>query len=410
MDFLMDVSEILEEGYKLLKSEDNGNYTEIESYGGVNHICFDENLPYINWLLKNGYREGMDLIYADPPFFSGSNYAATIRLQTGDKIKVKAYNDRWNSSLNEYLVSQAAVLIGVRELLSDKGSIWMHLDYHVSHYVKILMDAIFGVKNFINEIIWQYKSGGSSNNHFSRKHDTIFFYAKSKNYYLKVPKEKSYNRGFKQYRFKNVKEYRDDIGWYTMVNMKDVWNIDMVGRTSAERTGYATQKPMALMERIILSASCPGDICGDFFAGSGSFMEAASKLDRKWIGCEESKIARPFLIKRLVNRNVNFSVLGREDINDEFNVDELDLSKGDRELVANLMVTDPGAFDYIESRDYSFDGDIHIDEYHWFHQEGKKFTEYTVGKPRKSGNRGKTSIVKYDVFGNRKHEVRTDDR
>lgn len=103
------------------------------------------------------------------------------------------------------------------------------------------MDEIFGEDNFVNEIIWHYKSGGSGKRHFSRKHDTILVYSKTKKYYFLPDKEKSYNRGFKPYRFKGVKEYKDDMGWYTMVTMKDVWNVDMVGRTSSERTGYATQ-------------------------------------------------------------------------------------------------------------------------------------------------------------------------
>ena len=105
-------------------------------------------------------------------------------------------------------------------------------------------------KNFVNEIIWTYKSGGSSKKHFARKHDTILVYSKTDKYYLSLPKEKSYNRGLKPYRFKGVEEFQDETGWYTMVNMKDVWNIDMVGRTSAERTGYATQKPEALLSSL----------------------------------------------------------------------------------------------------------------------------------------------------------------
>ena len=114
-------------------------------------------------------------------------------------------------------------LLMMKDLLAEKGSIWLHLDWHAVHYVKIIMDEIFGEENFINEIIWHYKSGGASKRRFARKHDTLLFYSKSKDYYFLAQKEKSYNRDYKPYRFKGVKEYRDEFGWYTMVNRKDVW-------------------------------------------------------------------------------------------------------------------------------------------------------------------------------------------
>ena len=160
----------------------------------------------------------------------------------------------------------------MRDLLADEGCLWVHLDWHIVHYVKVLLDEIFGQKNFINEIIWNYKSGGSSKRHYARKHDTLLFYAKSPKYYFEAQKEKSYNRGYKPYRFKGVREYRDETGWYTMVNMKDVWQIDMVGRTSAERTGYATQKPEALLTRILESCTREGDIVCDFSAARARWL------------------------------------------------------------------------------------------------------------------------------------------
>ena len=112
-------------------------------------------------------------------------------------------------------------------------------------------------------------------------------------------KEKSYNRGMKPYCFQGVEEFQDEQGWYTMVNMKDVWTIDMVGRTSAERTGYATQKPEKLLERIVEACSDPGDLCADFFAGSGSFGAVCSKMGRNWIMCDESPLAISSEIARL---------------------------------------------------------------------------------------------------------------
>lgn len=156
------------------------------------------------------------------------------------KVKQFAYNDVWESGIAEYLKMFCVRAFFMRELLAEEGAIWVHLDWHAVHYVKMFMDEIFGKENFINEIIWTYKSGGSTRRSFARKHDNILFYGKSKNYYFVPKKEKSYNRGLRPYRFKNIREFKDDIGWYTMVNRKDVWHIDMVGRTSKERTGYAT--------------------------------------------------------------------------------------------------------------------------------------------------------------------------
>ena len=158
----------------------------------------------------------------------------------------------------------------MKELLSSKGTLYVHLDYRIVHYVKILMDYIFGEENFINEIIWSYKSGGVTNKYYSRKHDTILMYSKTEDYIFNPQKEKSYNRGFKPYRFKGVKEYEDKIGWYTLVNLKDVWNINIVGRSSGERVGYGTQKPEELLERIISTSSNKDSIVADFFAGSGT--------------------------------------------------------------------------------------------------------------------------------------------
>lgn len=220
----------------------------------------------------------LQLVYIDPPFFSNANYQTSA--------KVEAYSDVWAGGLEEYLRMLAVRLFYIRELLSDEGSVWVHLDWHAVHYVKVMMDEIFGEENFVNEIVWKYKSGGSTKRRFARKHDTLLFYSKSKHYYFNPQKEKSYNRGYKPYKFKGVEEFEDELGWYTMVNMKDVWEIDMVGRTSGERTGYATQKPEALLTRIIESCSRPGDTVADFFGGSGTLAAVAAKEGRSFISCD----------------------------------------------------------------------------------------------------------------------------
>ena len=160
----------------------------------------------------------------------------------------------------------------------------------------------------MNEVIWNYKSGGATKRSFAKKHDTLLFYSKSRKYRFLPLREKSYNRGLKPYNFRGVEEFCDDIGWYTMVNMKDVWSIDMVGRTSAERNGYATQKPEALLERIISSCSREGDICADFFAGSGTLGAACQKMGRRWIMCDESRLGTAAQIERMNSRGAVFAV------------------------------------------------------------------------------------------------------
>ena len=249
----------------------------------------------------------LKLIYIDPPFFSKSNYDAV--LHAGDEnIKHLAYGDKWEKGLSQYLKMLTVRLMLMKDLLADDGLIWLHLDWHVVHYAKVIMDEIFGEKNMVNEIIWTYKSGGTSKKHFARKHDTILVYSKSGKYDFYPVKEKSYNRQFKPYRFKGVKEYKDDIGWYTMVNMKDVWSIDMVGRTSSERTGYATQKPEQLLERIIESCTREGDICADFFCGSGTLPAVAAKMNRRFIGCDEGRLAVESTMSRLNRQDSDFAV------------------------------------------------------------------------------------------------------
>jgi site-specific DNA-methyltransferase (adenine-specific) len=176
----------------------------------------------------------------------------------------------------------------------------------------MVMDELMGEKNFVNEIIWCYKSGGSGKRHFARKHDTILVYSKTGRYFIDVPEEKSYNRGRKPYRFSGVEEFKDDYGWYTMVNMKDVWYIDMVGRTSGERTGYATQKPIELMKRIVESSSCEGDLVGDFFCGSGSLLESAQLLGRRWMGCDSEELAAAMTRRRLKKAGAEFSFVRQD--------------------------------------------------------------------------------------------------
>ena len=287
---------------------------EIGEPDSGNLLASGDNAAFMEWLLREKNMGGkLKMVYIDPPFFSNADYAAEVKIDT-EKLKLaavkqKAYRDTWENGMEEYLSMLAYRLYLIRELLAEDGGIWIHLDWHAVHYVKIIADEIFGQENFINEVIWTYKSGGVSKRRFARKHDTLLYYGKSKKYFFKAQQEKSYNRGYKPYRFKGVKEYKDELGWYTMVNKKDVWAIDMVGRTSSERTGYATQKPEALLRQILESCTEEGDLCADFFCGSGTLPATAEQMGRKWIGCDAGRLAVAETEKRMWNLGAKFSMI-----------------------------------------------------------------------------------------------------
>ncbi|MBQ1712688.1 MAG: site-specific DNA-methyltransferase [Firmicutes bacterium] len=255
-----------------------------------------DNLDFL--ALHAGSSVKVDFIYIDPPFYSGANYKARI-VEDGEVKTPEAYSDKWDS-FADFLEALAVRIMLMREILSPSGTLAVHLDTRAAHYVKILMDEIFGPDRLVNELIWSYKSGGASTKCFSKKHDTILLYSGTAKYYFQPQKERSYNRGGKPYRFKGVEEFQDEDGrWYTMVNRKDVFNVDMVGRTSSERTGYATQKPEKLME-ILIKSCCPeGGLCADFYCGSGSFGAAAKKLGRHYLLCDSSELAVKISAERL---------------------------------------------------------------------------------------------------------------
>lgn len=298
-----------EEQFHISELYDTGKHTGISG-----NIACGDNIYYMAYLIKKkGLKGKLQMIYSDPPFFSNGKYQASVRIMSeklGDSgvLKIGAYDDRWNGNIKQYLTMLTARLMLMRDLLSETGCLWVHLDWHIVHYVKLILDSIFGPGNFINEVIWTYKSGGTNKRSFARKHDSLLFYSKSGAYKFNILKEKSYNREYKPYRFRGVEEFTDEKGWYTMVNMKDVWNIDMVGRTSSERSGYATQKPEKLLERIVESCSDKGDLCADFFAGSGTLGAVCEKLGRRWIMCDESRLSFSYQIERLSGTGASFCV------------------------------------------------------------------------------------------------------
>ena len=224
MSLIFSLGEILEESraaYLQIKegSRDGAAFYPVEEICSRNEPpCGDsllargDNLDFMQYLIKEKGLEGkLQLIYVDPPFYSKASYDAVIKLKS-DKvgevpaIKPVAYDDVWKTGIREYLKMLSVRFFLMRDLLCEKGCFWVHLDWHVVHYVKLLLDEIFGEKNFVNEVVWTYKSGGTGKRNFSRKHDTLLFYGKSKDYFFHPLKEKSYNRGYKPYHFKGVEE------------------------------------------------------------------------------------------------------------------------------------------------------------------------------------------------------------
>jgi hypothetical protein len=173
----------------------------------------------------------------------------------------------------------------------------------MNHHLRLLMDEVFGAENFLNEIAWCYKSGGAGNRGYAKKHDTIYLYAKTKNFYFSPKKEKSYMGEDYSTGNKNVELYNDNDGKgvYTLVNLKDWWiDIGMLATSSKQRCGYPTQKPEKLISRIIESSSKPGDIVFDCFMGSGTTQAAAVKLGRRFIGADINPGAVRTTVKRLL--------------------------------------------------------------------------------------------------------------
>lgn len=260
-------------------------------------LCDKDSDP----LIKDKVKGKIKLIYIDPPFATKNTfYAKTGELGYADK--------RVADEFIQYLKER---LVLMKELLAEDGSIYLHLDPKMSHYIKIVLDDIFGREHFRNEIIWNYVSGGISNRFFARKHDTIFFYTKSHTYTFHPQKERR-----KTYRASSIqKDGKGEFVWYIRPGtnpkvpngvktyldkyVQDVWEIPIVNPMAKERNGYPTQKPEALLERIILASTNPGDLVADFFAGSGTTGIVAEKLGRQWIMCDSGDHSMQVIQQRL---------------------------------------------------------------------------------------------------------------
>ena len=306
-----------------------------EQNGWMNKIFWGDNLQVMSHLLKE-YRGKVDLIYIDPPFDSKADYKKKIDIRglgkaesDSSSFEEKQYGDIWTN--DEYLQFMYERLVLLRELLSDKGSIYLHCDWHKAGFLRCMMDEVFGSNNFINEIVWGYEDIGSrAVKYFKRKHDTIFMYQKttSEERVFNIMRKRLSESTIKRYQpyfdedgkityrklkesnpgvFSKLKGIPEDLDqpWLDINNgapLSDWWcDISALKNGFAESTGYPTQKPESLVERIIKASTNPGDLVFDCFMGSGTTQAVAMKLGRRFIGADINLGAIQTTTKRLLS-------------------------------------------------------------------------------------------------------------
>ena len=254
--------------------------------------------------------DSIDMIYADPPFYSGKEYK--------DDRKGVTFNDKW-SNIDAYLQFMKERLIRCRHLLKPTGTLYLHCDWHASHYLKIILDNAFGYDNFRNEIIWQYHRWTAASKSFQNMHDTIFRYTKTKDFIFNIQYRPAGDWIKKDYKHvdadgrrwrhsggttsKGRKVYYDPTT-YKGVSLDDVWDINRVGSTAKERVGYPTQKLELLLARIINASTNKGDLILDPFCGGGTTCRAAKTLGRNYIGIDVSKDACDISRTRLLQESL----------------------------------------------------------------------------------------------------------
>ena len=281
--------------------------------------------------LTGKYGGRVQCVYLDPPFFTGSLF--NMRVRVGERewrsgagsLELSAYSDKW-ASAEEYISEIRALAELARELMSDTGVIFLHVDWRMQARLRIMMDEVFGENNFMNEIIWTYQTGGRARKYFSRKHDMILFYRKGPAYrfYIEnVPISRTDARRNHMKRqvdkdgrvYRTIKsggkvyKYYDDDPVYP----GDVWDdVSHLQQKDPQRTGYDTQKPLKLLERIVLCSTRPGDIVCDLTCGSGTALEAAAINGRNFVGVDMSPLAVQTARRRLVGSRVSLNMPGSE--------------------------------------------------------------------------------------------------
>lgn len=345
-----------------------------EKDGWINKIFWGDNLQVMSHMLKE-YRGKIDLIYIDPPFDSKVDYKKKIEIKGIGKTETdsssfeeKQYGDIWTN--DEYLQFMYERAIILRELLSDTGTLYLHCDSHQSMYLRCVFDEIFGPDHFKNEIIWHYEKWTAlSGDSFQKNHDTIFMYSKVKNTFNTLKEitknlEQKYKNGYLiggGYGSNGLVVYDKDnpkvkemiaSGKYQVhyadmegKPISDVWDIPFINPQALERTGYPTQKPEKLLERIIKASSNPGDIVFDCFMGSGTTQAVAMKLGRKFVGADINLGAIQTTTKRLINVANELGQLGDKYTSFEvYNVNNYDFFRNPveaRDLIIEALEVQP---------------------------------------------------------------------
>jgi len=314
--------------------------------GWTNKLIWGDNKLILSSLANGPIREeiekegGLKLIYIDPPFAVGADFGFDIQIngETAEKkqsiIEEIAYRDTWGKGISSYLTMMYERLKLMHKLLAEDGSIYIHVDYRVSAYLKLLLDDIFGVNNFNNSIVWYYRRWTAGSGSFQKMHDDILFYSKSEDFELnpvyiettdgqKKKHDKGWDRntakieGKRQPQLLVYNQEKVDAAIKTgQINLKDyarivqvntgetiapdVWEINYINSQAIERLGYPTQKPEALLERIIKASSNEGDLVADFFCGSGTTAAVAEKLNRKWITTDLGRFSVHTTRKRMI--------------------------------------------------------------------------------------------------------------
>jgi len=306
--------------YPRWAADRSGIWSEWPSgYPNSGLLFHGDNKELLAHLLANGFRRKIHLIYIDPPFDSGADYVRKVQLRgvtgavkldgesytLGEQIQ---YTDIWAN--DNYLQFMYERLLLLKELLADNGSIYLHTDWHKGHQLRSLMDEVFGPENFKNEIVWRYsKYQMRGMSRFVNNHDILYWYSKGNSVTynfvtepLAEPKLLKRKRWDKETgKIVNVRDEKGNLIYdrYEEGKVDDVWDIDIIGATSGERTDYPTQKPDALLERLICACSKPGDIVLDCFLGSGTAAVVSQKWGRRWIACDINKGAIHTTMKRL---------------------------------------------------------------------------------------------------------------
>jgi DNA modification methylase len=270
-----------------------------------NHLIYGDNLAAMGALLPE-FEGQIDLIYADPPFFTNRHFTARVgrgedsRKPQGWQL-ADGYADAW-ANIDDYLDMLYPRLALMHRLLAPNGTLYLHLDWHADAYARLLLDEIFGSERFLNEIIWAYHGPSPIRSAFNRKHDTILVYTKSDQYTFNVDAVRQpYNPATVQTFASSPKAGFGKVPDLARGKVpEDWWYFPVVARLHNERTGYPTQKPQALLKRIILASSNPGSLVADFFSGSGTTLVAAAQSGRRFIGVDATWRAIQTSIRRLV--------------------------------------------------------------------------------------------------------------